>query len=76
MTHTAPNTSVEKALRTGPQGAPGTAVTWLRVLSGLGRVFCFLSLVSLGENVSWLVLGIGSARQRGARRESSLGNRG
>lgn len=69
VTHTAQNTSVEKALRMGPQGAPGTAATWLRVLSGLGRVFCFLRLVSLGEKVGWLVLGKGSACQQRARRE-------
>lgn len=75
VTHTAQNTSVEKALRMGPQGALGTAVTWLRVLSGLGRVFCFLSLVSLGEKVGWLVLGKGSACQQRARRESSLSKR-
>lgn len=57
LTHTAQNTSLEKAVRIGPQGAPGTAITWLRGLSGLGRKFCFLNLDSLVEKVGWLILG-------------------
>lgn len=46
-----------KALRTGPQGALGTGITWLRVLTDLGRKFCFLNLDSLVEKVGWLILG-------------------
>lgn len=49
MTHTAQNMSLEKAVRIGPQGAPGTAISWLRGLSGLGRESCFLNLDSLVE---------------------------
>lgn len=56
VTHTAQNTSLEKALRMGPQGALGMAVTWLRVLSGLGSKSCFFNLGSLVERVGFLIL--------------------
>lgn len=49
VTHTAQNTSLEKAVRIGPQGAPGMAITWLRGLNGLGRKSYFLNLDSLVE---------------------------
>lgn len=57
VTHTAQNTSLEQALRTGPQGALGTDITWLRGLSGLGRKLCFLNLGSLMEKAGLGILG-------------------